>query len=93
MNTKKCYHLRAGVQVRKEKFGLLFYDYRGPRLYFVPTKDFIGHNFFNGVQTAESLIESIRTCHDQSQRASQEWVVQVLSVLHQKGLIHEQSIC
>jgi putative mycofactocin binding protein MftB len=93
MNTKKCYHLRDGVQVRKEKFGLLFYDYRGPRLYFVPTKDFIGNDFFNGTQTAESLIESIRTCHDQSQRASQEWVVQVLSVLHQKGLIHEQSIC
>ncbi|MGC8659757.1 MAG: mycofactocin biosynthesis chaperone MftB, partial [Desulfomonilaceae bacterium] len=31
------YVLAPGVNVRPEKFGLLFYDYRGPRLYFLPT--------------------------------------------------------
>ena len=36
----------AGVQVREEKFGLLFYNYRGPRLYFVPSKDLIDADFW-----------------------------------------------
>ena len=93
MDTKKSYHLREGVQVRKETFGLLFYDYRGPRLYFVPTKNLIENDFFNGAQTAEGLIESICTRHRQSRQSSQQWVLQVLTMLEQKGLIHEQSIC
>jgi putative mycofactocin binding protein MftB len=88
MDTKKSYHLREGVQVRKEIFGLLFYDYRGPKLYFVPTKNLIGNDFFNGTQTAEGLIESIRTHHRQSRQSSQQWVLQVLTMLEQKGLIH-----
>ena len=93
MDTEKLYHLSKGVQVRKEKFGLLFYDYRGPRLYFVPTKNLIENDFFNGAQTAEGLIESICTRHRQSRRSSEQWVLQVLNVLEQKGLIHGQSIC
>ena len=88
MDTKKSYHLREGVQVRKEIFGLLFYDYRGPKLYFVPTKNLIGNDFFNGTQTAEGLIESIRTHHRQSRQSSQQWVLQVLTMLEQKGLVH-----
>ena len=93
MDTEKSYHLREGVQVRKEKFGLLFYDYRGPRLYFVPTKNLIANDFFNGTQTAEGLMVSIQTRHSQSRQASQQWVTQVLTELEQKGLIHGQSIC
>jgi len=93
MNTEKFYHLRDGVQVRKERFGLLFYDYRGPRLYFVPTKNLIENHFFNGTETAESLINFIRTRHHQSLQASQKWVMQVLTTLEQKGLIHEQPVC
>jgi len=93
MITDKFYHLRDGVQVRKEKFGLLFYDYRGPRLYFVPTKNLIENDFFNGTETAGRLIESIRTRHQQSLQASQQWVMQVLTTLEQKGLIHEQPVC
>jgi len=93
MATEKFYHLRKGVQVRKEKFGLLFYDYRGPRLYFVPTKNLIENDFFDGTKTTEELIESIRTRYGQSRQASQQWVTQVLSGLEQKGLIHGQSIC
>ena len=88
MDTKKSYHLREGVQVRKETFGLLFYDYRGPRLYFVPTKNLIGNDFFNGTETAEGLIESIRTRHRQSRRASKKWVMQVLTEPHFNILIH-----
>ena len=93
MDIEKSYHLKDGVQVREEKFGLLFYDYRGPRLYFVPTKNLIGNDFCNGSQSAEGLIESIQTRHRQSRRASQQWVMQVLTELTQKGLIHEQSVC
>ena len=90
---KMFYYLNNGVQVRKEKFGLLFYDYRGPRLYFVPTKNLIENDFFNGTQTAEGLMESIQTRHNQSRQASQQWITQVLTTLKEKGLIHEQSIC
>jgi putative mycofactocin binding protein MftB len=93
MATEKFYHLRKGVQVRKEKFGLLFYDYRGPRLYFVPTKNLIENDFFDGTKTTEELIESIRTRYAQSRQASQQWVTQVLTELEQKGLIHGQSVC
>ena len=93
MDMKKLYYLNDGVQVRKEKFGLLFYDYRGPRLYFVPTKNLIENIFFNGTQTAEGLMESIQTRYKQSRQASQQWITQVLNTLKEKGLIHEQSIC
>jgi putative mycofactocin binding protein MftB len=93
MDMNKLYYLNDGVQVRKETFGLLFYDYRGPRLYFVPTKNLIANDFFNGTQTAEGLMESIQTRHSQSRQASQQWVTHVLAELEQKGLIHEQSIC
>ena len=88
MDMNKLYYLNDGVQVRKEIFGLLFYDYRGPRLYFVPTKNLIGNDFFDGSHTAEGLIESIRTRHRQSRQSSQQWVLQVLTMLEQKGLVH-----
>jgi putative mycofactocin binding protein MftB len=90
---KTVYRLNSGVQVRAEKFGLLFYDYRGPRLYFVPTKNLIDPAFFDGGQTVENLTASICACHRQPHRSSRLWVQQVLAQLEQKGLIHGQPIC
>lgn len=46
MRTDSRYRLCTGVQVRSEKFGLLFYNYAGPKIYFVPSRDLVDDGFF-----------------------------------------------
>ena len=81
-----------GVQVRDETFGLLFYNYRGPRLYFVPSKDLIDTAFFNGRRSVSDLIAS--TCDRKGWTKAQvkERITQVLTKLEDKGLINGQPI-
>ena len=86
------YRLSAGVQVREESFGLLFYNYRGPRLYFVPTKDLIDVDFFNGRQGVGGLIASICARNGWSSAAVAKRITQILAKLEDKGLIYGQSI-
>ena len=88
------YRLSPGVQVRKEKFGLLFYDYRGPRLYFLPSGDFINESFFSGGQSVSELIAAIHQEH-QSYRRQEivNFINQICLKLSDKGLIHGQSLC
>ena len=81
-----------GVQVRAETFGLLFYNYRGPRLYFVPSKDLIGVDFFNGRQSVSGLIASICTRKGWTKAQVGEKITQVLVKLEDKGLIYGQPI-
>ena len=81
-----------GVQVRKEAFGLLFYDYRGPRLYFVPSKDLIDVGFFTGRQSVSGLIASICAQKECTQALVEERITQVLAKLEDKGLIYGQPI-
>jgi hypothetical protein len=76
-----------------EKFGLLFYDYRGPRLYFVPSKDLVGDGFFNGTHTTSELVESICAEHDWPRGLVSGKVNQILELLKTKDLIYEQSVC
>jgi len=87
------YKLADGVQVREEKFGLLFYNYRGPRLYFVPSKDLIDVDFFNGRQSVSGLIASICDRGRWTGAGVGERITQILAKLEDKGLIHGQSIC
>ena len=82
-----------GVQVRKEKFGLLFYNYRGPRLYFVPSKDLIDVEFFNGRQTVNGLIASICARNGWTKAEVGERITQILLQLEDKGLVNGQPIC
>lgn len=93
MNSPIIYNLAEGVQVREERFGLLFYNYRGPRLYFVPTQDLIDAEFFNGHQSADQLVESICTKNNLSRAKIQDQIMQVLGILENKGLIYGQSLC
>jgi len=81
-----------GIQVREEKFGLLFYNYRGPRLYFVPSKDLIDVEFFNGRQSVSGLIASICDRRGWTSAEVGERITQILAKLQDKGLIHEQPI-
>ena len=93
MSAKSVYFLEEGVQVRKEKFGLLFYDYRGPRLYFVPSKDLLDDDFFNGTHGTQDAVEPVCRKHGWSRPLVRERLGQLLEMLKQKGLIHEQSVC
>ena len=86
------YKLADGVQVRAEKFGLLFYNYRGPRLYFVPSKDLIDVDFFNGRQSVSGLIASICARKRWTRAGVGERITQILAKLEDKGLIDGQSI-
>jgi putative mycofactocin binding protein MftB len=93
MCSESSYRLADGVQVRPEKFGLLFYDYRGPRLYFLPSKDLVNDDFFNGKRTIRELVESICAEHDWPHKLVSDKVSQILELLRSKGLIYEQSVC
>jgi putative mycofactocin binding protein MftB len=86
------YRPADGVQVREEAFGLLFYDYRGPRLYFVPSKDFIDVGFFSGRQSVSGLIASICARKEYAKALVEERITQVLAKLEDKGLIYGQPI-
>ena len=86
------YKLAAGVQVREESFGLLFYNYQGPRLYFVPSKDLIDVDFFNGRQSFSELIASICKRRGWTKAEVGERIIQILTKLEDKGLIYGQPI-
>jgi putative mycofactocin binding protein MftB len=93
MQTETVYSLTDGVQVRKEKFGLLFYNYRGPRLYFVPTEDLLDPDFFTSCRKVGELVDSIEAAKAWPRSWIESWVDQVMNMLRQKGLIYGQSIC
>ena len=86
------YRLADGVQVRAETFGLLFYNYRGPRLYFVPSQDLIDVDFFNGRQSVSGLISSICARKGWTKSQVEKKITQVLAKLEDKGLINGQPI-
>lgn len=93
MHLNSVYRLTKGVQVRKEVFGLLFYDYRGPRLYFVPTKDLMTDTFFEGKQPVAKLLDHLCGKMPWTRERICGHVVNVLEKLERKGLIHGQPIC
>lgn len=93
MNSKRGYTLAKGVQVRKEIFGLLFYDCRGPRLYFVPSKDLLPDSFFDGRIGIKELTDAIPCSSTLPRERIQDQIKQVLEMLEEKGLIYGQSIC
>lgn len=94
MRFETFYNLADGVQVRQEVFGLLFYNYQGPRLYFVPSEDLIEDHFFTSSQSTGQLIESICSKHKNWPRQwIQDKVEHILEMLKGKGLVYEQSVC
>jgi putative mycofactocin binding protein MftB len=93
MDSNRVYCLNQGVQVRRERFGLLFYDYRGPRLYFLPTKSLVEDHFFNGAQPMAELVNDIHARHQWSHSWIEDRLGQIMNQLEAKGLIHGQSIC
>lgn len=94
MGSNTAYRMWDGVQVREEQFGLLFYDYRGPKLVFLPSRDLISESFFFGEHTAEELIESLCARFGETSRDEiRRHVQRILDMLLSRGLIYEQPIC
>lgn len=93
MNLDRVYRLHTGVQVRREAFGLLFYDYRGPRLYFLPTRELLSEHFFDGVQPLTEVARTIQSRHRWPRPKIDKFLVQTMNQLETKGLVHGQSIC
>ncbi|MBI5018252.1 MAG: mycofactocin biosynthesis chaperone MftB [Deltaproteobacteria bacterium] len=80
------YGLHPSCRVRKETFGLLFYDLRGPRLLFAETSDLLEPEFFlQGGAPGEALRG--RPLAEQSR------VERFLSSLVRKGFLVEQPVC
>ena len=93
MTPETVFTLETGVQVRKEVFGLLFYNYRGPRLYFVPTGNLIGDDFFQGRRTVAQLIDTLWRDTALPRDRIEHQVHHVLEMIERKGLAHGQPIC
>jgi putative mycofactocin binding protein MftB len=93
MDPSQTYVLSSGVQVRRENFGLLFYNYHGLRLYFVPIGDLIDSDFFNGIQTVGNLVDAIHLRKNRPKQWIHARIEQILQLITNKGLIHGESIC
>jgi putative mycofactocin binding protein MftB len=82
----KRYVLHPDCRVRQEKFGLLFYDLKGPKLLFAETGDLLAPEFFRGGGDMETALAG-RSCAEQAR------VERLLQSLSAKGFICEQSLC
>jgi putative mycofactocin binding protein MftB len=51
--------LEKGVQVRKESWGLLFYEQERHRLYFIRSGNWLLPHYFDGTWTPDRLIEDV----------------------------------
>ena len=86
----RFYHLAQGIRVRKESFGLLFYNPRGPKLTFLHSGPWIHPEFLSGQLSLNEWIQS------QFPALSEEKVLKVeatllraLSRLIERGLVVE----
>jgi putative mycofactocin binding protein MftB len=75
--------LHPACRVRSEKFGLLFYDLRGPKLLFAETGALLEPDFFNGIEPAEAFL-------GQLDKRDRNRVESLLVKLREKGYLSEQ---
>ena len=73
--------MHPACRVRQEKFGLLFYDSRGPRLLFAETGSLLSPDFFNGGKLSD--LDATLSL------GQQEQVKKFLAQLLEKGVLHE----
>ena len=74
--------LHPACRVRVEKFGLLFYDMRGPRLLFAETGKLMEPDFFQGEEPVDAFLGRLGT-RDQNRVRS------LLAKLKEKGYLSE----
>ena len=78
--------LHPACRVRQERFGLLFYDSRGPRLLFVETGSLIDPGFFRGEEPVDTALARL----SEKDRGR---ILGLIDKLREKGYVREQSIC
>jgi hypothetical protein len=87
------YRLAHGVSVRREKFGLLFYNSKGPKLTFVRSGTWILPNFFLGELDLKKWIQTqFPALHEEEIIRIEERLLRVLSKLAEKELIVEKTV-
>ncbi len=78
--------LHPACRVRQERFGLLFYDSRGPRLLFAETGSLLAADHFDAVRSKEDLPAGL---NEQQKSVLQNFVTKLL----ERGFLREQPIC
>ena len=86
MTDDKRYLLHPTCRVRSERFGLLFYDMRGPRLLFANTGELLGPSFFAGHVGVESALGGLEPSRKRQ-------ALSFLDSLVRKGFLCEQPVC
>jgi hypothetical protein len=87
------YRLSHGISVRKEKFGLLFYNSKGPKLTFVRSGPWILPSFFSGELDLQKWIKTqFPTLIEEEMLRIEEKLSRVLQKLVQKELIVEKTV-
>jgi putative mycofactocin binding protein MftB len=75
--------LHPACRVRSEKFGLLFYDLRGPRLLFAETGTLLEPDFFQGKEPVDAFLGRL-------EKRDRNRVESLLVKLREKGYLSEQ---
>lgn len=77
------YRLHPACRVREEKFGLLFYDSRGPKLLFAETGSMLPVSFFSDPDSQEHVWAELN-------KTSRQRLVRFFAKLEAGGFVHEQ---
>jgi len=75
--------LHPACRVRSEKFGLLFYDLRGPRLLFAETGALLEPDFFYGNEPVDAFLGRL-------EKRDKNRVESLMVKLREKGYLSEQ---
>jgi len=75
--------LHPACRVRQERFGLLFYDSRGPRLLFAETGNLLAPEFFDGVRGRGELPAGLAA---REEKILEKFITQLL----ERGYLREQ---
>jgi putative mycofactocin binding protein MftB len=87
---RRSYHLARGIRLRRERFGLLFYNPKGPKLVFVHSGALIQPEFFSGKIHLKKWIQNrFPTLSEEKILKAEERLSPVLSKLVEQGLIIE----
>lgn len=84
--TETSWKLQQTCRVRKEAFGLLFYDSRGPKLLFAEAGPELSEEFFTEVACQSGQLAKMGNLE-------QHRITRFLTQLAGKGFLYEQSIC
>ncbi|MGW8195039.1 MAG: mycofactocin biosynthesis chaperone MftB [Desulforhopalus sp.] len=79
----RMYRLHPACRVRQEKFGLLFYDSRGPKLLFAETGSMLPEDFFSDSESQKRVWNTFS-------ELTRQRLLKLFTRLITGGFIHEQ---